>query len=395
MVWPPANPDAGHGAGDGQGGEDFPSTMWAHVDSTGVMQEPKWDDSVPPVLMAMREPAGTERLEMTISLKAPREKAELLAARLREDLAALGPGATVTVVPDDAPKPTGQAPFPLATLTECLAAMSDAQRAEVRAEMDAAMPEIARQLNEPGPLARLLTPEPLAPQTVPLTPGQQALLTHLRELDTPERHGGGFQAVQILAERAGAPVREGNDDPRAVQRWQEHIRSAWARAINLAGMMNSNTPTLAVPTVTELQDATAKALAREHTRGVGVIHRMWMGALNLGRVRPASLEELIEQTAELVDREREQQHVIAGLHQQVDAHRSTIAKLTGPTTPDGETLEALVRTYFAEKALWRAKKSPDDAPHYDAMDAALDAMEALITPPVPVATEERDDDIPF
>jgi hypothetical protein len=169
-------------------------------------------------------------------------------------------------------------------------------------------------------------------------------------------------------------------------------------------MMNSGEAQLAVPTVTELQDATQRRLDRERTVGVRTIARMWTAALNLRRKLTDEIlapEVLIEQTAELVEREREQQHVIAGLHVQVDAHRATIATLTQQAPDSGSLneLEKLVREYVQAKAMWRITPSPDDLVFHDAMDETMDQIEAWVASQTPAKQEpepeERDDDIPW
>lgn len=87
-----------------------PDTFWVAAEKTGEMREPQPDERHRVRDFAWldepeHEPAPKVPLEMTIALKAPRAQAEALAAKLREELAALGPGATVTVVPAEETTP--------------------------------------------------------------------------------------------------------------------------------------------------------------------------------------------------------------------------------------------------------------------------------------------------
>jgi hypothetical protein len=201
----------------------------------------------------------------------------------------------------------------------------------VNAEMGRRMPAIQTALNEPGPLARLLKEFPAS---------------------NPE----GLNASVLVAERAAPTPNE----------WQEHVCKAWARAIGLAGVMSSGEPELRTPTVVGLQDATALALRREHSRGAWVILRMWGAAVGLNVTTPGELpsaETCLDATQAIIDAEAERYRELQGVIVKLDAHRTTLEKLAAvgvneyPATWAAmqaeslkETSESLTETPAAEAA---------------------------------------------
>lgn len=326
--------------------------------------------------------------------------------------------------------------------------------------LDAVKPvavEAARQmLNEARPLQRMLTEPPgridgaaippglavryeLPPDAVP---GQVWPRTR-RELTREEAEriepATAYIDWKVQPEAMAARV-EGSHTPESVA-WQRHVCAAWARALGKGDATAANAPSVIdlqdatrealaqatstgtthgvrmtarawaqavgmdvaltepIPSVPEIAEATAARLAREHVRGGAVVMRVWAGALGATLRQGDEVMQLVEATVELVDREREQQHVVTNLGEQVAAHRATIARMMGSAPESASVNEipaALVRRYITARHLWRATPHPDDQVHHDEMDACLDEMEKWVaaqTPPA--AAEETDDDLPF
>lgn len=325
------DPDAGHGAGDGFGGEDFPSKEYTRKELESL--------TAGDVQRALEQPKG-ERLD-------PRPLRELL-DELKQQEQAKGPEEGARMRLQYAAEFVGDPHIPPAEGEG--PRLRDDCRTVRRALDEAAMLSDHRPWHEAFEALDRLTrhaartylaqhyagqshrPAPARPESDGEWQAHWAFYQHtLWQRDQAfERERKLVDALQGTTERTLTVEAAPAETPANVVKWQREVCKAWASAIGLAGIMSSETPTLEVPTVTQLQDATGGRLTRATTAGVRTTARMWASALGLRMrlVDPVPTpEELIAKTEALVDSERLLSHGLQNVQNALDAHRLTLQRL--------------------------------------------------------------------